>query len=145
MVTATTIVGLSGAAWGAIAAVAGPLIAFGTWLLARRHTEEIEDSDAMSRAVTAVTDANIALTTAAASILGPLQARISDLEEANKHLSDRLSLALLEHDRFRNEMTEVRGRVQVMFGYVQALRSQIVELGGQPVDFPEELDGFTFD
>jgi hypothetical protein len=136
---------LSGPAWAAIAATVGPLLGAVTWFVARRHREQSEDSDSMSRAVTAVTDANVALTAAASSLLGPLQARISDLEEANATLLAAFETAMTEQEGFRNEMAQVQSKMRVVVDYVHTLRHQIVQLGAEPVDFPDDLDGFSFD
>ena len=145
IVLAIVLLGLSGPALAALTALAAPAVGATTWFFTRRHTEDVEDADAMSRAIVAVTDANSALTATTLTIIAPLQQRIVALEAANKALSDVQEQRTVEHDKLMVDVAAMQLQMRVVIDYVHTLRAQIVKMGSEPVPIPEELDGFTFD
>lgn len=97
---------------------------FVTYLVSRRHDENVEDSDAHSRAIAAITAATITL-------VAPLTLEVERLSR-----NDIARQATLErHER----------RLKALSGYVKVLQHQIVDLGASPHPAPPDLEGFIFD
>ena len=111
-----------------LAGLAVPFTALVTTLFNRRHTIEIEGDVSHRDAMTAVNEANIALTTLVMTAMEPLQ------KQLDTHAAEIVSM------RLRHEM-ELRG----FRHWVALLIEQVLSLDGDPVDPPEGLntDGIT--
>lgn len=124
----------------AVASFMVPAVALVTYLLSRKHDEEIEETHSLADAITAVTDANVSITGVLSALLTPMKAQIDHLTEVEQAQGQEL----LE---VRQELKMLQQRFTSIIRYVNILRNQIKESGMEPAAIPSDLDlsGFDFD
>jgi vacuolar-type H+-ATPase subunit F/Vma7 len=153
---------------GAVVAIVVPGLTFARWLMGRRHTEEIEDTTAMSEAIGAITDANVQIAAVVQTLIQPLReevARINDVatEQAKQialqdlqivsHVTEMERQAAVERQQameigaMRAEMEAMQGRMTALIHYVNILRKQVSDSGMEPHPIPPNIDlsDFNFD
>lgn len=127
--------------WGALAV---PITIFVTTIWNRRHINEIEDTESQTKAMTAINDANAALTKLMTSALEPLQSQITSTVEA---FEEHKRSSREELDRDQEQITQQKHAIDGFYRWVLALRRQLSDGGVDPVPPPVDLDldGFSFD
>ena len=116
-----------------IAGLLVPATAAITSVWNRRHKNNIEDQQSDAAAMTAVNDANIALTQLVVSTMEPLQLQIDKQEErieAQEHELELHRKALLKHESQQRSLRQ----------WVTDLIAQIERLGHTPVLPPDDLE-----
>jgi HAMP domain-containing protein len=149
---------VSGTALSAIAVVLGPIIGLFTWLLTRRHREEIEDTTSMTEAMGAITSANVSIAAVVQSLINPMQEEVKRLAANEALLMTKLQQEIELNERTNNdhqqqinamkaEQENLEARFTSIIRYVNILRRQILSVGHTPAPIPEDLDlsGFNFD
>ncbi len=125
---------------GVTGAVVAPTIAFVTWVLSRRHVEEVEENASITTAVGALTDANVNIAAVVTSLIAPMQAELRRQAELERHHAEEMEI-------MRLELTALQIRFTSIIRYVNILRRQVSDAGMEPHPIPEDLDlsGFNFD
>lgn len=128
----------AGELWSAaavvITALVGGLVAWRAY--PRRRTET---SDAMSSAVESLADAGEHMSKVWTMTLQQQSATIDKMADEISQIKSDLSAALKQHAVFQRELSEHRGMLMVLTGYVGRLRQQVRDLGHEPHGPPDEL------
>lgn len=111
----------------------------------KRHNEDIEDSNALSGAITAIGEAAVGVVTASSNVSTFVQSMIEPLKQEIE--SNRAEMLEWEakHTGCSERIDHLEQQFGVILGYVGALRNQVRDLGGEPLEPPDPLNGFTFD
>lgn len=125
---------------GIVSAVLAPSIAFVTWILSRKHQEDIDDTASISDAVGAITDANVNIAAVVTSLIAPMQAELKRQAEVESRQAEELEI-------MRLELSALQIRFTSIIRYVNILRRQVSDAGLEPHPIPDDLDlsGFNFD
>jgi hypothetical protein len=131
--------------WQTFAGVVGPVLIFVAWLLTKRHKETNEDRDSISSAITAITGANMSITTIVSTLMEPMQKELDRLSEVESRQTEALAEALRQHEEFRTQLVGLRMQLTSVVNYVRVLRRQVIESGAEPAPLPPELENLQFD
>lgn len=134
----TAIISATGALAGAAAMVL-------VYLLSRKHTHHVEDVEAESNHVTAISAASETLAAAVNVLIEPLNNSIVRLQENERAMAiemtkvkAQLAIVKADHKRLNRDL-------ESLIRYVRKLWQQIKSTGAQPVEPPIELAHVVWD
>lgn len=136
---------MNAAIWGFAASAVTALGLLLMYYGSKRHNEDIEDSNALSGAITAIGEAAVGVVQASSNVSTFVQSMIEPLKlqiEANR--AEMLAMEV-KHAGCSERIDDLEQQFSVILGYVSTLRRQVRDLGGEPLPPPDPLGGFTFD
>lgn len=115
-----------------IVGVAGPLLAFLTYIIGRRSKQKVEETDSVSGAIEAVTDGVVSMSHVVTELMEPMRDEVARL---HSEVADLRSLTLT----LRRELTIWERKFNAAIRHIHKLRNVIEDAGLEVPDPPAEL------
>ena len=122
-----------------IGAASGALAMVIVYLLSKRHKEHLEDAEAETNHVTAISAASETLAAAVNVLIEPLNHSIVRLQEQERQMAIEMTKVKAELAVVKADHRRLNRDLESLIGYIRALWTQIKATGAQPVSPPADL------
>lgn len=130
---------MSAAAISALGAVAGAAAMLLVFLLSKKHKEHIEDQEAESSHVMAISSASETLAAAVNVLIEPLNRSIVRLQEQERDMAIEMTKVKAELALVKAHHRKLNRDMESLVSYIRSLWSQIKLTGGDPLPPPDDL------
>lgn len=136
---------MNAAAWSFAASAVTALGLLVMYFASKRHSEEVEDSNSLATSIKAIGDAAVGVVTASSNVSTFVQSMIEPLKQQIETNREEMLQMEAKHTGCSQRIDHLEAQFSVILVYVGTLRRQVRDLGAEPVDPPDPLNGFTFD